>query len=1586
MHARRGTADRSVAPVTPTLQSRLRRSAKILDDNAGDPHVQVFRECDAMFKKYQNDVLEQMSVVNTAMQCAEQEVSKIVTQSSTYISGMDDPLRSATLYFGPQLSGADKDSRAKECTDLLTRGVPALSEDAKYIAHLSIFAHPTETVEAICGTTVRLVSDLYSNVVDLCDGVSADRAKGLVLQAESVRKLLSTMLVFVNTTHDQCTSVRGELESLQSLLEATTAVKNAACRAGKELQRENENLRSQLFQTAVFSDDKIGRVFEGDVDKADSMRAIFMLQVENTNTMRLSKPRLISESLLLLQRFVESVAADNHGKRVNYNAALEGKEIFHRVRSPMFPPESYVFDFPDVGSAVVFADRLQVGLMDQVRWPEQLLAINEFAEITDPDNSALSLWKGLRVRCALHHGTPTVSHPLAAATIEESARDPTPYYAGQALDKLSGLLVLARGGEVLVSGKATEAFQALRFANTNLAQGVTLVEKTFHGVHPAIGRNEKVTCVVSPRLRNRQRTEAKCACHPHYQTIFPSATFWRHFESTDDVRLDVFDEDSFQGATKRYSPHEYEQMLAKLREEKEQLEQRFLRLTESNNNLVSERDRSSQKIMELESLRDTLTARVHKLELRHHSARCILAAAETDAMSQQDGQTRLVSAYHVAKTNLAGLMEEVERQKAEKAKKQYESVDVQTDDGTMLEDTVTSLSLTQKVETPQEVVCQLCPEYLRMLDTLHNIQRQVSKWVQSTLNGNVSDEELRTNFTELAAKCLSSNEYSFQDLLSRANESPLTNEEVLSFLGHTAKIVQNVMRFGLLRNVAAKRGGSSGGFGDELEYLVGTNEKLEAKLKDIQAAKKKEAEQHRKDMLQLMEETDQRVKMFEEKKEEIEVRNRTLVLKLQEVSQRAQQFFQQTCVLVGQLQTLKAEDMENQRIKKEFEALSYKLDLSDEVEQTNKLLQEQNRLLKRAAEDLQKRVADKEKEMQLRETMLVKKHELEVHEKQQEEESVVEKLKQEKESAVAEALQRQADKYAEEKREMKRREESRDAQKKMISDQREDLRKRDEELRKQEEEQKISAKVQQKLEEAMRDLLLVDENNIMMDANEIREVVIRSRRPRRQTAAQTDEPAEPETSINNDSIALQPTQVGPLSQLAEQQKEARTVGAAVTSLGSRRQLTSGLPGDAPTQETDAIDIVAVQRCDAATSVSPISVSEETLQTSRKDSVANFRCPNCRKIFAGSSEHVVRDVAEAEALERSVESAMLALSQNAVTPKPSPSTTPRLSGAGQQVPSRDAVAGRKLSSGNAPSRNPKKHHAVAIVREDDNENAEVVFEVREQADGSTIPIASRPTQTTLVQYADACVYANQDIPAAQRPPVHTRGAEELRRSRTALSNDHDAGVESEESRLRRGRALPGGVRTAIHHERQPLYVTPTAAGENRPQTSGSSRRGYLRLIRKEPLLQRPSTAGGEKEVESMASALVCSAARESDGPLSDDSDAVGGNSTSPTHRNMKVLDYEGRDVRLTHGRSTAMRVMSESPIEVNFDEMDFDAVHLSRVTGAHNKSVPPSAKYITVKRQNAKIGVRSTSPPKDGSLLQEDDASPTVANTCTSDKR
>jgi hypothetical protein len=605
-------------------------------DEPMHPAMREFREMEAAMKSHNNAMLKQAKIVESALFAAE-----VVTSASTAalfsseLASRDanGALRqeySETVKFGPRLRGVLQQERIEDCRRILLNNEDRESEESLQNAVAGLFSSPIEALELLSRHNERMVCDTYALLVDLCSELQPKKSFVLQPHAMSLRRLLATLMLNVSTAQGYCWELRTEVERLESLLESTTKRKDDSCRAAQELLHEVQSLRSQIFKS--IADTEVPDALNPKIAGTESDRALVMLQIENTHQLRLRRPKLVSEALLQARIIIEGALIEHDGRRTNFNSATESKEPFDIVKNRMFPPESFMMDFASVTDAMECCASIHSGLLHNVEWSSQLLAMPEFAEVRNgPGEKAPIVWGGLRIRAAIHVGTLRSSTPFANSTLSDNCL----FLSGMAGDRLMQLLRIARGGDTVLSEQAAALFQKFRFEDPRCCPSLQL--------KPLVAGGAKLSRVTVESLLLRESPQYEPRSVD--QCTFPAVSFWRSQEGEDLSKLQFGSEAEVETRT-RFTSKEYEARIEALVSSEQALKDKVVALEAEvsccQSELQANRDVTQQA--QVDSVR--AAAAQTKLARRVQNLSRRLALLEESNMTTQDMIPRLME--HVA--------------------------------------------------------------------------------------------------------------------------------------------------------------------------------------------------------------------------------------------------------------------------------------------------------------------------------------------------------------------------------------------------------------------------------------------------------------------------------------------------------------------------------------------------------------------------------------------------------------------------------------------------------------------------------------------------------------------------------------------------------------------------------------------------------------------------------------------------------------------------------------------------------------------------------------------------------------------------
>ena len=462
-----------------------------------------------------------------------------------------------SLSLGPALHHRQVDKRIAECVALLYKLCPEANEDINFVGTALLNANPAEGLETIYQRQLRLSTDIYAGVRDLCgqmghivgrisdfqsSGRTGDNTRKnteitnftplLRKTIREVRDAIASQAVLGSASLDLCLELRRSIENLEQENRGLQYAKVVLSRQLREAFLDGVVTRSELhekFLTNREAESQANFRLSATLKKVAHPKVLVMCQVENTYARKLHRPRLFSEALMEVLHWMDLKLPTMQGRRVNFNSALEPKDVYDVRKNPVLPPESFFIEFPTIGPAVEFCISLQQDMALSVDWPHTLLRIPCFEEVKDglkvecrggEDESAVQrsrrvanqrpVWRGLRIRAAIHVGLPYVTHPFKGASPmyglpnaaqrpeTEITPDDVPHLLGMAVDVTMQLLRKARGGEVLMSAKAAEAYDALKFQHPDSFANVSKIPRSYSLVKGAPGKDD-------PNIQNLSR-------------------------------------------------------------------------------------------------------------------------------------------------------------------------------------------------------------------------------------------------------------------------------------------------------------------------------------------------------------------------------------------------------------------------------------------------------------------------------------------------------------------------------------------------------------------------------------------------------------------------------------------------------------------------------------------------------------------------------------------------------------------------------------------------------------------------------------------------------------------------------------------------------------------------------------------------------------------------------------------------------------------------------------------------------------------------------------------------------------------------
>ena len=660
---------------------RRRRARQVLVDNSSDPLIRDYLKADALAHDHRARLMEQGRIVAARMEEVEREVLSLTTSKWIHQRGFTDQLIDEVVYVGPQLQTVVSDSRVEECAEILLGRTSEFVDDIAYIDQVMTFAHPTESVQAMCRLLQRLVTETYAGVVEFSSCIAPAHAAKLGNLAKSLRQVLASELLIVTRVHSGATQVQREIEELQGNIEKGALQLSKACRLGRELLKENEVLRSQVFRSSEMGDGPGGSVendpaFDtsataGAAARRQVERGLVMLQVEGLAELRIKKPNLVSEALLTLRTTIEVLAGQHGGARTNYNPESETDAPFNKDTNPRFGPQSFVFSFSQPAKAVVFAADVQRTLTERTTWSKGLLELPAMAPVIKALTRGAEpslVWKGPRVRIIVNAGVPVVTYPFASAAAGSSSsgnlvadvssafgtQSPSksqhppassprrgistanvPYLGGMLMDTTAMVLQEARGGEIVITGNAVKLFDAIRFTDHSFGGDIVMVDRKLTGLRLGIEANSIVKSAVAACHRGRLLPADGLRFRELYETSFPPVGFWRQVEggsALETVQPGDFEDDVAEGSNGRLLPHQYEEKLLLLNGELAATKLALKQQQEFNDRLAAEAVLNTDEAASLKKQLAHVNERLQRERQRKNAAATLLRSGEQNLL------------------------------------------------------------------------------------------------------------------------------------------------------------------------------------------------------------------------------------------------------------------------------------------------------------------------------------------------------------------------------------------------------------------------------------------------------------------------------------------------------------------------------------------------------------------------------------------------------------------------------------------------------------------------------------------------------------------------------------------------------------------------------------------------------------------------------------------------------------------------------------------------------------------------------------------------------------------------------------------
>jgi hypothetical protein len=772
---------------------RARRVARQkLLDNANDPVVKDFFDAEARLQMHKERVMRQMETVNKVMNVAERDVSQLVTTKWVHQTGkFEDKLNASALHLGPALTSVTADARVFECIRMLLGGRPEFVDDVTFIAQMSTFAHPTETIDSACVSLEKLLTDTYATAHELAACVNPQHAAKLASMVTNARPIFASMAQMIQTVHKGCIGTRQDIEQLQGTIEVLKQHQQKAVRIGRELMRENETLRRQLFKSTVGSGGTAAAADEdpnsaagilndtaGARQKQQSTKIVVLVQVEGCLQLKFKSPFMVSEALLVVQSIIESLTIKHKGSRVNYNPLYETRELFDRATNRRFAPESFALSFNSAGAAVLFASELHEQLLAG-KWPQEMAAEEHFRArfptvTVDDAGQETVLWAGLSVRAAVHTGIPFVSYPLAeAASASAGAADggsagPSmaqlsmiPFFGGLAMEKAMLLMQKTRAGETLVTADAMKLFDAERFSDTTLSRTISTVAREVEGIQVGFDADERIFSAVPRSIELRVTPEpSPYAYRALGNSVFPSSAFWRQIDQIEEFQASDFEEEKSNFAAAAMLPHEYEARIEELEAAARKLNTKIAYLEENGQRLVTD-------ALQYNDDRKAAVQRAERAEAKHARYKALMERRvptmmrniEGRALAEHDAALQASLRLEEAEAEIEGLKESL----AEALARIPEPVDTEEGECNTEEPYPNVKEIIEKVkhniqanaaERRAAMNCEACSSYNSQLDDMAAFLGKCSETFKDALTGNAAAAEVIRIFNKDVAQLL----------------------------------------------------------------------------------------------------------------------------------------------------------------------------------------------------------------------------------------------------------------------------------------------------------------------------------------------------------------------------------------------------------------------------------------------------------------------------------------------------------------------------------------------------------------------------------------------------------------------------------------------------------------------------------------------------------------------------------------------------------------------------------------------------------------------------------------------------------------
>ena len=781
--------------VQPRPASAQELNAQMSGDEPEHPALREYREMEAAIKAHNDAMVKQAKIVENALFAAEVAASNTSTTlfsnelTTNDVNGLLRQEVFESVKFGPRLRAALAHERITECRRILLNSEDGDSPESVENAVTGLFATPLEALEVMCRNSERMICDAYALMVDLCSELQPKKSYILQPYAASLRRILATQMLNTKSALSYCWDIRNEMERLEGFLESTAKRKDEACRAALGLLQEVQSLRSQIFKSiADVQPEQVPEHINPVLSGHESSRAVVMLQLENTHHLRVSRPKLISEALLQAKIVIEGAVIEHGGRRTNFNSATEAKDVFDHEKNVMMPPESYMMEFDSITDALECCAAIQLALLNSIHWSHHLNSLAEFSEVrADPsDEKSALVWGGLRARVAIHVGAFRTAFPFAGS---ETAAN-CPFLSGMAADRLMQILRITRGGEVLMSEHAGDAFLKHRFEDPRCCPTLQLIP-----VATSVSKPLQRLTVEQLLARERPGLEPRSV-----QTcVFPAVSFWRNSIDGEDLSKLEFGVEGDVETRSRFTSKEYEARIEALLQSEAVQAQKMSELEASirtcQAELQANLDASQQAIV------DSQRAASANIKLMRRAQRLMWKQSSTEERCMEAHDVLAKASEH----STAADKELGAFRKAEAARKRLRFVEIAVQ--TVEEGPKTApLAVVQAPAPAAQLPLEPCPDCTvtkLQLSAVHSTLRTLSDLVSEVQHGGWNIGELMPIFSK-RTRC--SVKDTMKKIVADASKTPvdLMVDSVLGLAVGTASRLAELVNQRTVENEAAK--------------------------------------------------------------------------------------------------------------------------------------------------------------------------------------------------------------------------------------------------------------------------------------------------------------------------------------------------------------------------------------------------------------------------------------------------------------------------------------------------------------------------------------------------------------------------------------------------------------------------------------------------------------------------------------------------------------------------------------------------------------------------------------------------------------